>query len=361
MQGILFDGWPLVYEPAGSQALHLLTLLSAAPGARRIIALPGSHADIPPDVETAVQISRPTPYRRLVWEQRILPSIFLRSGCYLLVTTGSGIPIRLARNTLLSPASLEGFPWQPDEPNPPAGLWERMRRSMAAGALSQVKTLLWPEDLPPPEGSGQGISLVRLPIATHPNFLPANLRRNGNQHIPELPEAFVLLGGPLTESNLERALAAWSWASGALGETTHLVIPSAPEHWAQEHLAKAGLQKTVTFIAPKNIQDLAAMFQGMNALFEIAKPVPWGSALRHAIACGKPAAAAGYDWTKAIAGPAAYLAPPEDTRLLGAAVLTLLVEESVAEQLSQAANERAASWRGSGFAGALQEIILGNP
>ena len=74
------------------------------------------------------------------------------------------------------------------------------------------------------------------------------------------------------------------------------------------------------------------------------------------MACGKPLVASETALTGAIVGPAAYLAPPGDARSLGAALVTVIVEEQVAENLSAAASQRSANWRAVEFREQLERI-----
>jgi glycosyltransferase involved in cell wall biosynthesis len=78
--------------------------------------------------------------------------------------------------------------------------------------------------------------------------------------------------------------------------------------------------------------------------------------VRLALACGRPLVAYETAHIDAIVGPAAYLVPSGDSRALGAGLVTLVVEELVAEGLSQAARQRSADWRNSGFG---QDLLTG--
>ena len=103
------------------------------------------------------------------------------------------------------------------------------------------------------------------------------------------------------------------------------------------------------------------IYQGCSALFHPAPLSPWGGAVSWALACGKPVVAAESALTDALVGPAAYLAPLDDARALGAALITVLVEEEVAEKLSLAAQKQAAGWHSPAFGqellAAYQEIL----
>jgi glycosyltransferase involved in cell wall biosynthesis len=81
--------------------------------------------------------------------------------------------------------------------------------------------------------------------------------------------------------------------------------------------------------------------------------------LRWALASGVPVAAPSTPITEAVLGPAGFLAPPGDTRGLGSACLTLLVEEKVADPLRERGLERAAGYRSDRAKEAWVEAVLG--
>jgi glycosyltransferase involved in cell wall biosynthesis len=72
-----------------------------------------------------------------------------------------------------------------------------------------------------------------------------------------------------------------------------------------------------------------------------------------ALASGTPVIAIEDERSSALAGPAAYLVKGEDSRLLGAALITVLVEEELAGRLAQAGRQRAATWSQQAFAEGL--------
>ncbi len=71
--------------------------------------------------------------------------------------------------------------------------------------------------------------------------------------------------------------------------------------------------------------------------------------------------AAESDWADALVGPGAYLTPGEDSRAMGAALLTVLVNPEMAGRFSEAASQRAAAWDtdkyGSALLAAYREIL----
>ena len=346
-QQVLYDGWPLVYQPDSPASLHLLTLLAANPdGIEPLVALPG---DAPPWFPSWAQPSvlpvPPTPRGRFTWEQRVLPGLAGRLGARLLHLTGNSAPLFGRVSRVASPT---GYP---ETSFPNRGLAERLRVAAAAGGAARLKALFWPADLP---AESTQVNTRRLPPAAYPGFLgqadycePLRL---------EVPESFVLYHGPLDDASLRRVLAAWSWVSGPLG------IPSLFSSWAlalptwlrwRRHIAWISTVRLLPVLPPGSLPEL---YRRSAALFHPVPAAAWGDPLRAALACGRPVIALEEPRSAALAGPAAYLAPGHsDGRALGGALVTVLVEENVAESLVQAAVQRALGWQGDEFAQALGE------
>jgi hypothetical protein len=189
---------------------------------------------------------------------------------------------------------------------------------------------------------------------------------NGPEPLPELesldlPETFVLYHGPDSPQALQRLFSAWSWAAGSLGEYYPLLLLGFGER-ARAGLSdltnQYGLGETVHAIPNLPPASLAGLYRRCAAVFHPAPPSPWEGPLRFALATARPLVALETPLTGALTGPAAYLVdpgqPPErKNRALGAALITVIVEESVAEALSAAAVERTAGWQPDAYQGAL--------
>ena len=63
------------------------------------------------------------------------------------------------------------------------------------------------------------------------------------------------------------------------------------------------------------------------------------------LASGQALVAEDEPLTAARCGPAAYLVPPEDPRALGAALITLIVDENANGQLREAARNKVRDWK----------------
>jgi glycosyltransferase involved in cell wall biosynthesis len=231
----------------------------------------------------------------------------------------------------------------------------------------RIKALLWPEDLPLPATQ---TPVHRLPPVVHPAFLPAASSPGSAQPIQEelaaldLPETYLLYHGPGDDQALQRLLDAWSWAAASIGEYYPLVLAGL-ENPAQDRLAvllaEYQLTGTARPLPPLSLSALAAVYRGCRALFHPAEISPWGDPARLALACGKPLVGLETELAAALAGAAGYLVPPLEPyparcRALGAALITVVVEDSLADSLSQAALDRAVTWEFDRFSSSLKEF-----
>jgi glycosyltransferase involved in cell wall biosynthesis len=237
--------------------------------------------------------------------------------------------------------------------------------------------ILLPDDLP--NDTPHAAPVVRLKPVLAPAFisLPQNSNRvlSGEQRISrlaesslplELPGTYVLYHGPRTAPDLQRLLEAWNWATKALGDDTLLVLAglrSSEISLVNNMLGSAAFQHTVQALPELEIKHLAAVYQGCRAVIHPAPVSPWEVPARLALANGKPLVGVETPWTDAICGPAAYLVPSggkaEDIpRALGAALISVMVEESLAEGLSQAARQRSAAWLESSSRELFQQQLL---
>ena len=353
---MLFDGWPLRYAPASPPALHLFEILSALPaGVRPLLALPAAGGDEPANPQAAGENGAPygrlfcpvyrpvadTPTGQLRWQQRVLPELARRVGAGFIHTTGARPPLFSGAPVIISPAvDLSAAPTAKTF----AG---RLADALGRGGLRGSGAMLWPLDLPAPPAAG---SLHRLPPYAHSAF-----------HTPQtpletLPESYVLAPGALDDRALDLLSAAWSWAQNGLGEDWVLIACDLDDN-SLERLRglcqDAGVGGHIERVSPVTLEERAALFQQAGAVIALGTMLPWADTLLHALAGTRPLVAEESPLTDARAGPAAYLTAPGDARALGAALITVIVEEEVGEQLSHAARARAAAWDRDAFSRGL--------
>ena len=323
------------------------------------------------DFPAHINLTPDSPFGRLRWEQVSLPLIARKLGIKLLHLTSPMAPILGDLRILFSPCEFgaEINDWFGEEQiaRGSGNFPSRLRRSLARRGLEGISRILWPLDLP---GVGSSGRLEGLPPIVPPEFKTCadldlqkvsaesqSLTRQLNTL--ELPETFILYHGPFRMTDLEQLANSWKWASAAIGDNYPLLLLGLDESAVQDlsQLTAANDLENNLIALPDLTPDiLPALYQRCSAVFHPAPISPWSGPVRLAIACGKPLVASETALTGPIVGPAAYLAPPGDARSLGAALVTVIVEEQVAENLSAAASQRSANWRAVEFREQLERI-----
>lgn len=349
---VLYDGWPLAYAPNRAAALHLETILSVLPpevGA--VVALPAAAPVWQPgEFETLTAPEQNTAKGQRRWQQRVLPRIAQEQGAALLHTTAARAPLMSGASVVVSPSGYG------DEDRQGEGVSARLGFALGQGGLARAEAVLWPEDLPDPDWPA---NLHRLPPLVHPAFTPGL-----PDELPDIPElrdldSFVLYHGPDGVEALARTLQSWSWAAGAIGSFYPLLM--AGMDGQAQALAKTMLEKyevsgSVQILPPLPVETLARLYRAALALLHPAEASPWGGAMRHAIACGRPVVSFETPRIDALAGPAAFLVTENTPKLFGSGVIAMSVKEEVAIGLEQAAKQRAAPWRSSEYAERLLSV-----
>ena len=353
MLRVLYDGWSLVHQPDSPAALHLLSLLAYhPPDVQAWVALPGQPPEWLPDfVEYHIQPLGSSMTGQLRWEQRGLPRLAQKLGADGLHLLTSSAPLFGRIKTVVSPA---------DEPTTgrPRGFTRRFHQAISQGGNERLAGIFWPEDLehlPPKYGKAP---ICHMPVALNPYFSLEPTRPFEDLAAWDIPETYILYHGPLEDMALERLLSAWSWAAGPIGENYPLMVLGATpdcQGQIQSLLGEYNVNESVRLLPPISPLILPSLYQGAAALFHPASVSAWGGPLRGALAFGKPVVSIEDRMVEAIVGPAAYLAPGADGRALGAALISVIVEESVSQALSQAALQRSANWRQVDFTRGLAE------
>lgn len=350
---VLYDGWALVYRPNSPEALHLLVLLQQRhPEVQPILALPGEPPEwLPGGIDPQVFPENDNPTARLAWEQRRLPRLLHQGEADLLHLTSAHPPIFGPSLTLLSPAE-PGVEKRSTPGEPGAGLMDRLRTAASAGGMSRLRAIFWPRELPAQVPAGLSAPVHYL--APEPSIAvePGSIDDLRGYPGLDLPETYILCQAPTGAGSIRRLLEAWSWAAGAIGEYYPLLLLGLDpllKPYLDSLLGSDQLANSVRALPALSPMLIPTLFQGASAVFHPGLPAPWGGTLRQALRCARPLVAADYPLADALVGPAAYLAPLGDPRALGAGLITVIVEESVAERLSETGKERAASWEVGDF------------
>jgi glycosyltransferase involved in cell wall biosynthesis len=300
------------------------------------IALPHSlREDLPDNLQTHIIRTPDTPSGRLRWEQRILPRLAAQLNAITHLTTITA-PLFTRQPVVVSPAG---------DGDTGAGFTNLLRASFGRGGMSNSR-VLWPADLPAPPGVAD---VLRTPRSPRPDFTPHEFFRPPEiEGAPEIPDTYFLVHIRPDEDAINRALEAWTWAAGPIGEVYPLLFLDIPAELQAftRRLARELLisEETLHFYPAVPATSLHLLYQAASAVFLPQPASPWGSPLQYALACAVPVIALETAVSSGIAGPAAYLIPDEDPRSLGAALIAVTVKDHLRKQLSDAALERTGTW-----------------
>lgn len=331
---ILYDGWPLALAPLSPAAIHLRELLAAAPPeVQPLLVLPMATSE---SLAANVQTIQAQARDRGDWEQNRLQALAAEHGAAAIHTTANAASLLGQTPTLVSPAEY-------GEGSGASSTRSRMAAAQAQGGLARAQ-MLWPADLP---ATHSGALTILPPTA---KTVDAGVLPQGT------PDEFLLYHGAAQPGTLLRLLKAWTWAAGSIGQVYPLVITgldAQQTQWLHSQLPIFDLQEFVLPLAA-NLAELHALMQRCTALVHLEPPPAWGNSLRLALAYGKAIVAQQEPLTESLLGSAGYLVAANDTRSLGAAIITVVVEEGVRAALEQQAAQKSASWSAGAFEAALQ-------
>jgi glycosyltransferase involved in cell wall biosynthesis len=352
MPTILFDGWPLIYNPISPESLHLLDLLHQNPeGVNPLIALPSEPpAWFPDQFETAVQPTPNRPWNRLVWEQSVIPRMFRGRKADLIHLTRPTVPLLQASSAVISPASLLERRSIGTSKRKEGSPWDRMREAAAKAAAAQARAFLWPADLAELSGLIPHNPVILPPLFT--SEYSFYKEKNHQQCLPDLPETFVLYHGPGEVDDLFNLLNSWSWAAGAIGDYYPLVVLGLSNR-GKRNLSKLlkdyQFEDSLRILSDITPWQIPKIYQKSSALFHPTAGSPWSGSLRIGLAANIPIAASDEAITSRIVNKAAYLTRAGDYRSCGAAIISIIVDESISKNLSEAARKQSKLWSSETF------------
>lgn len=354
---VLFDGWPLARQPESPPTLHLYDLLARLPeDVQAYVAVPARlDYSLPGDPEILLLPAIDQPASRLAWEQRSLTRLFKRVNADILHVTSGHAPLFGPAKILFSPVAIGERILERSE-----GLAGRLRSALVEGSRARGAALLWPESVPlSPDQEENPRALYRAPVSVPQEFFFENA--GGSLPEDDLPEQYVLYHGPSTQPDLARLLEIWRWVAGSVGDDFALLLVGMQDFELDLLPGLLDGLTSVRALPPLSPGGLARVYRSSTAVLHPALLGPWCGALQLGLACGRPVVALETEVSGTLAGPAAYLVPESTSdqqrpRAFSAALLTVLVEEDVAAQLSQAASRQAAAWESDRFSQRLGEI-----
>jgi glycosyltransferase involved in cell wall biosynthesis len=150
----------------------------------------------------------------------------------------------------------------------------------------------------------------------------------------------LYLGGFDQRKNVRGLLSAWTWAASSIGENYPLVLAGAlpePDGALFEDLRAIARElkvaDTAKFIGPVAEEDKPALYRGATVFAYLSRYEGFGLPPLEAMACGVPVVVSNRASLPEVVGSAGYILPPDDTRTIGASILTPIVEPAVYDDL----------------------------
>ncbi len=341
---LLYDGWPLIHAKNSAAAIHLRTLLQMKPASvQASLALPGAGDHEIADASIELLVKEQQDLGK--WQQRSLPKLAQSVGAEIIHSTISGASLFGRHKSLISPTAFQAN----------AEGSSRLLSALGQGGLSRAEILL-PQDIAAGNLSG------------HPNFLPPIIHPDffggAGEINPELevPDTYLLFHGPDTEKSIDNLLEAWAWAAASIGEVFPLVMLGLTDERKirmEEKLKSNHLDEHILLMPELVWSDLVNIYKGSSAVIIADGEMSWGSPARLALASGKSMVGFKNEENDSLLGQAAYLIEKGDLRSFGAAMITIVVDESVWEKMEDVAKDLSAKWDAEAFSNQLEKIYLG--
>jgi len=337
---IAVDGSPLIDRPNSPISLHLVEWLSALHGAGADVTLltpPGELPPIPIEISAQAVVLKEGTWSRMRFEQRDLPRAAGELNADLLLVGEGHAP-------LVSPcpiATVSSFA----RSHKLQSLATKLALAAGIAGSRGANVRLFPGDLSPASGRTGYAPFVSQAIKNSP------LGKG---------EEYVLCYG-FNRKDIPLILSAWTFVDGSLGDTVSLTFLGAdPTVTSQIHstAVELGIETSVRTQSEVTYDDLPGLYGGAAAYLgtEFAAD---GQPLRWALAAGVPVVGLKTPNFESVLGGAAYLVPPGDSRSLGAACLTVLIQERVSEPLREKGRERAKDYLDDSAHMPLFELLTG--
>jgi glycosyltransferase involved in cell wall biosynthesis len=283
-------------------------------------------------------IRHPVPARirplRIVWEQAVLPLSALRHGLDVFLNPGFTAPLLTGAalvtvfHDLQHKRHPEFFRWF-DLPFWRLFLWASAHRSHRLIAVSEATRA----DLE------RFYRLGREKTIVVPHGVGDKFHEIGAARANSTPEPFVLCVSTLhPHKNLDRLIEAFDEVRRVLPQY-RLVIAGMPGHYARPVEAlvrKRGLEDCVRFTGWIEREELYDLFRRAAMFVFPSRFEGFGMPVLEAMAAGIPTACSAIDPLKEVAGGAAVMFDPMDTRAIRDTIVKLLTDDALRAELAAA-------------------------
>lgn len=193
-------------------------------------------------------------------------------------------------------------------------------------------------------------------LAADPKFTPRPdpIDRAAVRKKYDLPGEYVLyLSGFDPRKNVETALQVYTWGQDAIGYSHPLVIagklPEKSDGFftdPREIAKQLEVEDVVRFIGEVHEEDKVALYQGATAFLYPSRYEGFGLPALEALACGVPVVGSDASSIPEIVGDAGSLVSPDNARSMAGALIGIVTQMDLRDQLSGRAIQQAAkfSW-----------------
>jgi len=345
---VALDLSPWIRDRLGPAAVRLLEILGELSREQAGIRLLGiAPAGDLPDLPSSIQVAGTGPQLSgssgLRYTHFYLPRTARQVGADILLLVGSNPPLR----SRVPVAALDEALAERS-----SGGWGRLSEAAGRAGLQVAGRLGNPKpDLPPGTASFGGESRGRT------SKLPPGVER--------WVHADLVLAHGVTCANLDLLLSAWTWVASA-SDAVLMPLTARPclRRQIAERAQRLGVNGSVVVppeLEPQSVPELysRARVLMLSGGLSGASPARWAMANRLPVAAPDEPALAG------ILDEAGYLVRPGDARALGAACLTLLVDEGLAAELGERGWRRSQSQNPTpgevGLAEGLRRVLAARP
>ncbi|NLX09966.1 MAG: glycosyltransferase family 4 protein [Chloroflexi bacterium] len=356
--------WDQPHTGSGQYVRHLLAALTTlAPELRLSLIVPEQMHQLdhlPPKVDVLpMRVPIGGQIGKVWFEQRSFPRAVARLQADLAHVPYWGPPLRIS--TPLVATVLDVIPLAVPEYR--QGLKNRLYTSLVrAAARGATHILTISEDARQGiqrliDVPGERISVT--PLAAEARFQPEGTPAEDNavRARYDLPDDFVLyLGSYAVHKNIRLLAAAYTYVAPAVGADVPLVLAgNTPAAWGTPrfpdipaYLRELGLTADqVHWIGPVAEADKPALYRLAKVFAFPSRYEGFGLGPLEAMASGTPVVACAVSSVPEVTGDAAYLVDPNDSKAFGGAILALLLDDTLADQMRQRGlvRARAFSWQ----------------
>ncbi len=303
----------------------LNTLAEAEREAEIELIAPEGFASVPESFSRMELPGSESEWSALRLEQFELPRLIRASGADILLMLYQAAPLKVSVPVVLFEAV--------GQPEPMRGFGGRLLRATRAAGVQGVRQHVIYSDQDPTASSRSEMRPINPWV--HPTFRALS-NTEDRQIISKygLPYSYVIAHG-ISPADVPAILASWTWVDGSVGDTVPLVViasaGSESQTW-ERGIKRMNLGHSVSLLTGVKFEELAALYRRAEVMLHGGRVVEH-QLLRWAMACGIPVT--GFDVPDAVntLGSAGYLVRPGDSRALGAACLTVIVEPEVKDRL----------------------------